>query len=102
MRPAPAAFTPQVRLDGPVRSDAVEYAVAKVEAALHHAPAPVLRVRLTLCEPDRVKPTNHSRVQVDVDLNGTHVGAHADGASLHEAVDLMQDKLRARLARARH
>jgi hypothetical protein len=48
---APQPFTPQLYLDGPVPSEAIQYAVTKVETALHHAPAPVLHVRLTLRQP---------------------------------------------------
>jgi ribosome-associated translation inhibitor RaiA len=96
---APRPFTPQLYRDGQVPPEAVKYAVAKVETALHHAPAPVLHVRLTLRQPTEPTPAHHPRAQVDVDLNGVHIGAHADPANMREAVDLMQDRLRTRMAR---
>jgi hypothetical protein len=94
---------PQLHIDGQIAAEAVQYAVTKVETALHHAPAEVLHVRLSLRQSVRPAASEPPQARVDVDLNGVYVGARAVGATIHEAVDRMQDRLRARLARsARH
>jgi ribosome-associated translation inhibitor RaiA len=87
---------PQVHTHGDVPADARAYAVAKVEAALHHAPGPVLRTSLTL---DSAAPGDRVDAHVDVDGVGVHV--HAVGETLQEATDLMQERLRSRLRRIR-
>jgi ribosome-associated translation inhibitor RaiA len=87
---------PQVHTHGPVAPQAAEYAVRKLEAALHHAPAAVLHCSLTL---DAAAPGD--RVDAHVDVNGTGLHVHAVGASLQEATDAMQERLRSRLRRIR-
>jgi ribosome-associated translation inhibitor RaiA len=87
---------PQVHTHGDVPPEAAAYAVRKLEAALHHAPAPVLRSWLTL---DAAAPGD--RVEAHVDVNGTGVHVHAVGATLQEATDAMQERLRSRLRRIR-
>ncbi|MFC7530098.1 HPF/RaiA family ribosome-associated protein [Actinoplanes sp. GCM10030250] len=89
-------ISPQVHTHGKVGADTVAYAVAKLEAALHHAPGSVLRTSLTL---DAAAPGH--RVDAHVDLNGTGVHVHAVGETMQEAVDLMQERLRSRLRRIR-
>lgn len=93
------SFKPQLHIDGQVAAETVEYAVAKVETALHHAPSPVLRVRLCLRQVACTAAAERGQARVDVDLNGAYVGAHAAGTTMREAVDRMQDRLRACLAR---
>jgi hypothetical protein len=66
----PWTFQPQLNVDGRVATETVEYAVAKVETALHHAPAPVLRVRLCLRQSVCAAATGRPQARVDVDLNG--------------------------------
>ncbi|GAA2626229.1 HPF/RaiA family ribosome-associated protein [Paractinoplanes durhamensis] len=87
---------PQVHTHGTVPTDAAEYAVGKLTAALHHAPAPVLRAELTL---EAEAPGD--RVDAHVDVNGAGVHVHAVGETFQEATDLMQDRLRSRLRRIR-
>ncbi|HEY4315534.1 MAG TPA: HPF/RaiA family ribosome-associated protein [Actinomycetes bacterium] len=91
-----AVLHPQVHTHGDVPADARAYAVAKVEAALHHAPGPVLRTSLTL---DSAAPGDRVDAHVYVDGVGVHV--HAVGQTLQEATDLMQERLRSRLRRIR-
>jgi ribosome-associated translation inhibitor RaiA len=83
---------PQVHIHGQVPAEAAAYAVSKVEAALHHAPGPVLRTSLTL---DSAAPGDRVDAHVDVDGVGVHV--HAVGQTMQEATDLMQARLRSRL-----
>ncbi|UQU61780.1 hypothetical protein COUCH_22340 [Couchioplanes caeruleus] len=87
---------PNVRTHGPVDEAARTYAVEKLEAALHHAPAPVLRSWLTLDS-----AAYGDRVDAHVDVNGVPVHVHAVGSGLQEATDLMQQKLRSCLRRIR-
>jgi ribosome-associated translation inhibitor RaiA len=87
---------PTVRTHGKVGPGTTAYAVDKTEAALLHAPAAVLSVRLTL---DASAPGN--RVDVHVDVNGTPLHVHAVGSTLYEAADLVQDRLRSALRRLR-
>ena len=89
-------ISPQVYTHGEVDPDATAYAVGKLEAALHHAPGPVLRTSLTL---DTAAPGD--RVDAHVDVNGIGLHVHAVGATLQEATDLMQERLRSRLRRIR-
>jgi ribosome-associated translation inhibitor RaiA len=86
----------QVHAQGRVPSGLVDYAREKVAVALRQSGRPVLHVRLTLaCAPQAV-------ARVDVDVNGHDIHAHAGAGSLREAIDLMQDRLRIRLARTLH
>jgi ribosome-associated translation inhibitor RaiA len=87
---------PQVHTHGNVTPEATAYAVQKLRAALHHAPAPVLRSWLTL---DTAAPGD--RVEAHVDVNGVGVHVHAVGETLQEATDAMQERLRSRLRRIR-
>ncbi|MFD1367723.1 HPF/RaiA family ribosome-associated protein [Actinoplanes sichuanensis] len=87
---------PQVHIHGTVSREVAGYARQKVLAALHHAPAPVLRIRLTL---DSAAPGD--RVDVQVDVNGAGVHVHAVGETMTEAVDLLQERLRSRLRHMR-
>jgi ribosome-associated translation inhibitor RaiA len=86
----------QVHIHGHVAPEATAYAVRKLQAALHHAPAPVLRSWLTL---DANAPGD--RVEAHVDVNGVGIHVHAVGESLQEATDAMQERLRSRLRRIR-
>ncbi|MEV6348059.1 HPF/RaiA family ribosome-associated protein [Actinoplanes sp. NPDC051851] len=87
---------PQVHTHGDVSREATAYAVGKLEAALHHAPAPVIRTSLTLDS-----ASYGDRVDAHVDVNGVGVHVHAVGETLQEATDLMQERLRSRLRRIR-
>lgn len=82
----------QVHAQGRVPSGLVDYAREKVTAALRQSGRPVLHVRLTLASAPQAV------ARVDVDVNGRDIHAHAGAGTLREAIDLMQDRLRARLA----
>ncbi|GAA0804975.1 HPF/RaiA family ribosome-associated protein [Spirilliplanes yamanashiensis] len=91
-----AELTPSVRTHGPVPAPARDYAVAKLGAALRHAPAPVPFARVTL---DSTGHGEYAGAQVDV--GGVPVHVHAAGETMTEAVDRLQERLRARLRRMR-
>ncbi|MEU4216712.1 HPF/RaiA family ribosome-associated protein [Actinoplanes sp. NPDC026623] len=89
-------ISPQVHTHGKVPPEAKAYAVEKLEAALHHAPAPVIHLSLTL---NADAPGD--RVDAHVDVNGATLHVHAFGATQQEAADLMEERLRSRLRRIR-
>ena len=88
--------TAHVRLHGAVRPGARAYSVAKLAAALRQAPRRIISSWLTI---DSAAPGN--RVDAYANVNGIHIHVHAIGATLHEATDLMQQRLRARLRHIR-
>jgi ribosome-associated translation inhibitor RaiA len=90
------ASGPHVHTHGEVAPEATTYAIGKLEAALHHAPGPVLWMSLSL---DSAAPGD--RVDAHVDVNGVGVHVHAIGQTMQEAADLMQERLRSRLRRIR-
>ncbi|GLW33740.1 hypothetical protein Areg01_66780 [Actinoplanes regularis] len=83
---------PQVRAYGEVTPEAEDYAREKVMVALRHAPAPVLRVRLTMDG-----AAYGDRIDAHVDLSGFGVHVHAVGETMQEATDRLQERLRSRL-----
>jgi ribosome-associated translation inhibitor RaiA len=87
---------PSVRIHGRGAVQARDYAVDKLAAALRHAPGPVLFARLTL---DSGAPGERVDAQVDVDGIAVHV--HAVGDTMTEAIDRLQERMRARLRRMR-
>ncbi|MEU9044783.1 MULTISPECIES: HPF/RaiA family ribosome-associated protein [unclassified Kitasatospora] len=98
----PPAVHIQVETRGEVSLAAPDYAKAKLAAVVErlHEPVPAARVKLT-------QEANHAVVkpslaQAVVDLNGRPVRAHVAAATMPEAIDLLQDRLTARLARVRH
>ena len=88
--------TAHVHLHGAVGPGARAYAVAKLAAALRQAPGRIISSWLTI---DSAAPGN--RVDAYANVNGVHVHVHAVGGTLHEAIDLMQQRLRARLRHIR-
>jgi len=88
--------SPQVRTHGPVGRSARAYASTKVETALRHSPAPVLRARLVL---DAAAPGH--RVEAHADISGVPVHVHAVGSTIEEATDLVQQKLLSCMRRIR-
>lgn len=77
----------------------VEYARAKVLAALRHASEPVLHARAALSllvDPAVVCP---AVAQVNVDLNGRTIRSSVARPTLREAIDALHDRLQERLQR---
>ena len=85
---------------GAVPEGAQEFAVAKVRSVLGHVRRPVLSVRVTLtmsADPAVARP---AAAQATIDVNGRIVRAEAAGRTMRDAIELMADRLRARLRRA--
>jgi len=80
---------------GIVPETARELAVAKVRSVLGHVTRPVLSARVTLTMVARP-----AAAQATIDVNGRIVRAEAAGRTMRDAIELMADRLRARLRRA--
>ena len=84
---------------GAVPERAQEFAVAKVRSVLGHVRRPVLSARVTLtmsADPAVARP---AAAQATIDVNGRIVRAEAAGRTMRDAIELMADRLRARLRR---
>ncbi|WP_224273559.1 sigma 54 modulation/S30EA ribosomal C-terminal domain-containing protein [Streptomyces sp. LS1784] len=97
-RPAPAIT---VTTRGEVTLAAPDYARTKLLAVLEKTDEPVLAVRVKLTQEPNHAVAKPSTAQATLDLNGRPVRAHVAAATMQEAVDLLQDRLNARIARVR-
>ncbi|MFD0273657.1 HPF/RaiA family ribosome-associated protein [Kitasatospora sp. NPDC127111] len=97
----PPAVDVRVTTRGPVSLAAPDYARAKVRALLDRAHEPVLAARVKLSQESHRAVARPSLAQVMVDLDGRPVRAHVAAATMQEAVDLLQDRLRVQLSKAR-
>jgi ribosome-associated translation inhibitor RaiA len=85
---------------GAVPESAQELAVAKVRSVLRHVTRPVLSARVTLtmsADPAVARPV---AAQATIDVNGRIVRAEGAGRTMRDAIELMADRLGARLRRA--
>jgi ribosome-associated translation inhibitor RaiA len=84
---------------GTVPEGAQEFAAAKVRSVLRRVTRPVLAARVTLtmsADPAVARP---ALAQATIDVNGRVVRAQAAGRTMRDAIELMTDRLRARLRR---
>ncbi|MEV0490521.1 ribosome hibernation promotion factor [Streptomyces atratus] len=89
----------QVETQGQMPPDVIEYAQEKVRALTGRTREPVLfaRVKLThMANPAMQRP---AIAQANLDVNGHPARAHVAATTVTEAVDLLQDRLAARLER---
>ncbi|MEU4586901.1 HPF/RaiA family ribosome-associated protein [Kitasatospora aureofaciens] len=86
---------------GEVSLAAPEYARTKLLAVLERLDEPVLAARVKLTQEANHAVAKPSIAQATVDLNGRPVRAHVAATTMQEAVDLLQDRLNARIARLR-
>ncbi|MFJ4670705.1 HPF/RaiA family ribosome-associated protein [Kitasatospora purpeofusca] len=86
---------------GEVTLAAPDYARTKLLAVLERLDEPVLAARVKLTQEPRHSVTKPSTAQATIDLNGRPVRAHVAAATMQEAVDLLQERLRGRIARVR-
>ncbi|MBW5480608.1 ribosome hibernation promotion factor [Streptomyces bambusae] len=91
----------QVRTRGQVPHGAGFYAQEKVLAAVGHVGEPVLAVQVKLTQAVNTSTHRPATAQAVVNVNGRPVRAHVAASTMFEAVDLLQERLTARLARAR-
>ncbi|MET9617652.1 ribosome hibernation promotion factor [Kitasatospora indigofera] len=92
-----------IRLEtrGEVSLGAPDYARAKVLAVVERLDEPVLAARVKLTQEANHAIRKPALAQVVIDLDGRPVRAHVAAATMREAVDLVQERLVARLARIR-
>lgn len=91
----------QVRSRGQVPQGAATYAREKVLATLDHASGPVLAAQVKLTQAVHCSAARPATAQAVVDVSGRPVRAHVAASTVFEAVDLLQERLTVRLARAR-
>ena len=96
----PEVLTVDVHKQGHVLSSEIDYARAKITAALQHAHNPVrfVRVKLTVM-PDPAVSTP-AVAQVNAEFDGRLIRAQSAGNTVREAVDEVQDRLRRLVERA--
>ena len=90
---AGAAGAISVTARGEVGTDLVDYARQRIGRLTERLVEPLLRVYVKLemsADPARERP---AIAQVQLDLNGSFVGAHVAAEEMHEAVDLLQRRL---------
>lgn len=79
-----------------------EYAERKIAHVAQRTRGPVLMAKVDLHQepnPSRSRPATAKAV---LDVNGTVVRAHTSAPSLHEAIDLLEDRLLHRLEHQSH
>lgn len=89
----------QVQCHGSAPRRLSSYAREKVSAALGRTARPVLRARVWLDRSSDPAVPEPAVAKVEIVLNGDVVRAHAVAPTLTEAIDVMQDRLRSRMAR---
>ncbi|WP_037603611.1 sigma 54 modulation/S30EA ribosomal C-terminal domain-containing protein [Streptacidiphilus rugosus] len=98
---SPAAVDIVVETRGPVSLAAPDYARAKLLSVAECVGEPVLALRVKLTQETSHAVAQPSRAQATVDLDGRPVRAHVRAATMQEAVDQLQQRLRSRIARVR-
>lgn len=91
--------TVQVQLRGAVPTDAAEYARSKIGAIAEHTRERILHARAKLTEAADPAVARPSMAQANIDLNGRAVRAHVAAETMHEAIDLLDERLRRRMRR---
>jgi ribosome-associated translation inhibitor RaiA len=91
----------QVHADHQIPAADRDYARHKVTQAIRRTRRPVLYVRVDLHQDHNPSQTRPAQAKALVDLNGTPVEAHGSAPTLHEAIDLLEDRLVHRLEHAR-
>lgn len=84
---------------GAVPESAQELAVAKVRSVLRHMTRPVLAARVTLTMSADPAVSRPAAARATIDVNGRIIRAEAAGRTMRDAIELMADRLRARLRR---
>jgi ribosome-associated translation inhibitor RaiA len=89
----------QVRTVGPVPSFAARYAARKVGSLARLISRPVLSARVRLTQSENRSVVRPAIAQGTLDVNGRVVRAHVASATMREAVDALEDRLRDQLDR---
>jgi ribosomal subunit interface protein len=87
----------QVTARGSIREDDKAYARHKIQCVLPAASAPQATAHLVLSlanDPARERPAH---IEISLVMNGVPIRAHVDASDMHEAADLVQERLRRRI-----
>ncbi|MFB4298546.1 HPF/RaiA family ribosome-associated protein [Actinomadura sp. NTSP31] len=87
-------------LSGDVNADQMQRARTVFSRVLAHAHEPVLSVRATLALAPLHSKSSTAEASVQADINGRLLHAHAEAASLHEAIAATADRLAAQMTRS--
>jgi ribosome-associated translation inhibitor RaiA len=102
MTAATPEFEVQVHGDSQIDHAEREYARRKVARVAQRARGPILFAKVDLhdeANPSRSRPAQAKAV---LDVNGSLVRAHVRAPTLHEAIDLLEDRLLHRLEHLSH
>lgn len=91
----------QVRNRGQVPAGAEAYARRKMLVVTGHVSEPVLSAQVKLTQPANASAARPAMAQAVVDVNGRPVRAQVAAPTVFEAVDRLQERLSARIARVR-
>ena len=91
----------QVQLQAGMEPQLHRYAQAKIATVLGHTGHPVLYARVRLDRIANPAATRPVTARAEIDLNGRVLHAEASADTPYEAVDLLQDRLDARLEHER-
>src|SRR3954454_15143880 len=97
--PAQPSLLVQVRTRGPVPSFASSYATRKIGSLARLISRPVLSARVRLTQSENPSLARPAVGQATIDINGRIVRAHVASATMREAVDALEDRLRDQLDR---
>ncbi|MGZ4591596.1 MAG: ribosome hibernation promotion factor [Actinomycetes bacterium] len=96
---ARAVIDVRVQGHGQVSDEAKAYATRKIQALSHLISRPVLSARVRLTQSADPAVERPAMAQANLDLNGRLLRAHVAAATMHEAIDALEDRLREQLDR---
>jgi ribosome-associated translation inhibitor RaiA len=91
----------QVQLQAGIEPQVYRYAQEKISTVLGHTGRPVLYARVRLDRIANPAATRPVTARAEIDLNGRVLHAEASADTPFEAVDLLQDRIDARLEHER-
>jgi ribosome-associated translation inhibitor RaiA len=90
-------FEIQVHGDHQIGDDDREYARRKVARVAERARGPILFAKVDLHDESNPSRSRPAEAKAVLDVNGTPIRAHVNAATVHEAIDLLEDRLLHRL-----
>jgi ribosome-associated translation inhibitor RaiA len=99
---SPSSLDVVVETRGEVSFGAPDYARAKLLALAEQLGEPVRTARVKLTQEANHSIAKPSIAQATVEVHGRPVRAHVAGATMREAIDLLQHRLGSRIERMRH
>jgi ribosome-associated translation inhibitor RaiA len=98
------AATPDIEVHGDRQIDHAEreYARRKVARVAQRAHGPILFAKVDLHAEANPSRSRRAEAKAVLDVNGSPVRAHVCAPTLHEAIDLLEDRLLHRLEHMSH